>query len=287
MGASLMIMGVAQAALIDWVGGGADTEWSNVDNWETTYVPGNNGVVGDRAQFFAGTDVATVTSEVSSPDLVDIKLRNNGNITISANMTSLRNFEIGVDGGSVGFGTFIKQSAGTVTATGSLQLGTDDNNGGLYELSGTATLDLGGATVIGANGKVSMIGSNASFAAGDATTDTFTMLTTGILDFQFDNSGIGTIAAGAFTVDGTSSALTVAATASTTEGVYELVTFDSMVNTFNTDNITITGLDTGLTGSITYDGNSMNLTVIPEPATIGMLGLGAIITLLIRRWQRS
>jgi hypothetical protein len=35
------------------------------------------------------------------------------------------------------------------------------------------------------------------------------------------------------------------------------------------------------------DINSVTLSAIPEPATIGMVGLGALITLLIRRWQRS
>jgi subtilisin-like proprotein convertase family protein len=41
--------------------------------------------------------------------------------------------------------------------------------------------------------------------------------------------------------------------------------------------------DMDLNGTATLDSWGLNLTVIPEPATVGMLGLGAIVTLLIRR----
>jgi hypothetical protein len=39
--------------------------------------------------------------------------------------------------------------------------------------------------------------------------------------------------------------------------------------------------------TVSYTVGSVTLSTIPEPATIGMLGLGALITLLVRRWQRS
>jgi hypothetical protein len=42
---------------------------------------------------------------------------------------------------------------------------------------------------------------------------------------------------------------------------------------------------TGLAGGQSLDFTGGQLTVIPEPATVGMLGLGALVTLLIRRMR--
>jgi hypothetical protein len=274
----------AQAVNIGWdSGGGTDTEWSNPENWAMTYVPGNSNEV-DRADLFSGSDDVTVTSDVTSPNQVDLLLRNNGNMTISANMSSLRVMNIGINGGTAGLGTFVKQTAGTVNASDVL-LGTDDTNGGLYELSGSGALVLTGDTTIGANGKFSMIGNDASFNAGNDAGDDFTMLTTGVLDFKLDASGIGTITvADTFSIDGTSSLLTLDLSAFSGTGSFDLVSFSSIAGTFDVGNIS--GLDSltgGRSASITYDADSMNLTVIPEPATLGLVSAFGGGLLFIRR----
>ncbi|MDF7826804.1 hypothetical protein P4B35_22445 [Pontiellaceae bacterium B12227] len=255
----------AQATTINWTsGGGADTEWSNTNNWATSYVPGDNtnGVI-DRADFFAGTDIGTVTSAVTSSNQVDIMMRNNGNITISADMDSLRNIDIGVNGGTTGFGTFIKQNAGTVNAS-RVALGTDDNNGGLYEISGTGTLELLNNLTVGANGKVSVIGSGTSLAAGNGEGDNFTIQTTGILDFQFDADGVGTIdASGTFSVDATNSVLTINAVAYAGGATnIDLVTFNTNTAQFATSNINVSVAANVESWSIDYDADSMFLNLV-------------------------
>ncbi len=264
---SIVILGLAcamgaQAASINWVSLGTNTEWNLVDNWETDYLPGDNtNGVPDRADFFQGSDVATVTSAVTSSNKVDILMRNNGNLTISADMPDLRLIDVGINGAIAGFGTFIKQDAGTVTAR-DLTLGTDDANGGLYELSGSGALALTGFTVIGANGKVSMMGSNAAFAAGNGTNDNLTMLSTGILDFQFDAAGVGSIdVADAFIVDSTNSVLTIDALAyEGAAATFDLVTFSTNIGTFATSNITVSGVKSW---SVGYDADSMFVSLVP------------------------
>jgi autotransporter-associated beta strand protein len=51
-------------------------------------------------------------------------------------------------------------------------------------------------------------------------------------------------------------------------------------------NAVFTGINMGAGQSVTVDTGTGVLTVIPEPAVIGLLGIGAIITLLVRRRPR-
>ena len=259
-----MLAAVGAQGGINWTSGGADTEWSNVDNWATDYLPGNNtnGVI-DRGDFFASTDIGTVGSSVTSSNRVDIMMRNNGKLTISANMNSLRNIDIGVNGSSSGYGTFIKQNAGTVSAN-NVTLGTSAANGGLYEISGSSALNLTGNLKIGQSGKFSVIGSDASVWVKQVGDD-FIMLDTGVLEFTLDADGVGTIdVTDLFTVNPSNSVLTIDAFAYAGGATnIDLVTFGTNDTQFASNNITVLGVKSW---SVGYDADSMYIDLVPYAA---------------------
>jgi hypothetical protein len=64
---------------------------------------------------------------------------------------------------------------------------------------------------------------------------------------------------------------------------YDFATFAAVTNGFGTYFISSTLGNDKLTA--TDNGNGTFTVAIPEPATIGMLGLGAVIMLLIRRMR--
>ncbi|VGO12221.1 hypothetical protein PDESU_00772 [Pontiella desulfatans] len=258
----------AQGTAINWVGGGIDTEWDNVDNWATDYVPGNNtNGVADRGDFFSSADIGTVSSAVTSSNKVDIMMRNNGKLTISADMDSLRNIDIGINGGTSGFGTFIKQDAGTVSAS-QVTLGTVAANGGLYAISGTGALVLLNDLTVGQSGKFSIAGSDASVTVGNGSDEDLTMLTTATLEFILDTDGVGTIdVKDALIVDPSNSVLIVDVSAYTgDETQIDLVTFGTNDTQFATSNITVSGEGRFQSWSVGYDADSMYIDLVPYGA---------------------
>jgi hypothetical protein len=106
--------------------------------------------------------------------------------------------------------------------------------------------------------------------AGSLGASSFNVGTTGILNFDYDFSNesgdLTVLTGGTLTLD---QALTFG---SATIGGTTLTAGDYAATDLTNLGITATGAGT--------------LTVIPEPATIGMLGLGALITLLIRKQIR-
>jgi hypothetical protein len=252
----LLMAGVAQAASIQWVGGGANSDWLTPENWSPAGLPGATAI--DTALIIQG-DVATVGSTVTSPYGVDITMRNGGQLTIGANMTSVRRMYLATTGTQANT-TRVTHNSGTVTASQFVQLGLDAM-GSVYEVgSSAAILNVG---------------------------DYFTIGSTGDLKFTLDVSGAGKInVANAFTIDGANSKLTLDLSAFSGTGSFDLVTFGSVVGSFDAGNITgLTGLSGGRTASITYDSDSMILTVIPEPATLGLIGAVGIGLITIRRFM--
>ncbi|MGB6221279.1 hypothetical protein [Haloferula sp.] len=244
--ASLLLMATAsvQALGINFIGvAPTDPSWTNTENWFDGVVPGTSGAFADQGQFFGATDIAEINDPLTTGSAVDLLMRNLGKLTINADTDKLRILSIGTTGATPGFGTFVKQTAGTTSAR-EITLGTDDANGGLYEVSGSAQLGLSRFLTIGANGKFSLIGSNASASLTDATLGNLTMLTTGILSFTFDETGVGAVTVAAtFTVDAAASVLEIDGSLyGGGIGSFTLVDSAFMDGSFDPANYTVTGL---------------------------------------------
>jgi autotransporter-associated beta strand protein len=71
-----------------------------------------------------------------------------------------------------------------------------------------------------------------------------------------------------------------------TPTVYTLITFDSNVDGLGAGDFAVTNLGGSLTGDLAVNDNDITLTVVPEPTTLGTLGLLAVAALLRRRMKR-
>lgn len=105
--------------------------------------------------------------------------------------------------------------------------------------------------------------------------------------FEFDADGVSTVDASGSWINLDSATITVDGSAYT--GGAGIFTLFQAANLASTSAVTsVTGFAGGLSGYITQDQDSdmVTLTVIPEPATISMMGAGALLALLIRRKLR-
>lgn len=175
-------------------------------------------------------------------------------------------------------GTVEILSGGTLTTL--LARSNSGSDRGNFLISGTGTLNATNELRITNNGFVSLDGDAATVTAG-----AFNAQAGGTLNFDFsttDNSIVATT--GAFNIS-TGSLLEIDLTSFTpTTGTFELVTFSSIVGSYALADISITPLAGGLTASIDYDADSMNLTIVPEPGTYALLaGLSGLAFVMIRR----
>jgi hypothetical protein len=215
----------------------------------------------DSARFLSASDIATVSTAVTSSNQVNLLMRNNGNLTIGADMDSLGQLQVGNTGNTPGYGTFIRQTAGIVDAV-NLFLGTDDVNGGLYELSGNAWLRLKGSLTSGANGKIALIGNDAALRVGNGGDEDFQMNSTAVLEFTLDADGIGSVEVqDLFSVDETNAILVVDASAYEGDAAtFDLVTYATNSGMFASNNVTVTGLKSWTLG---FETNRMVLDAVP------------------------
>jgi len=185
-------------------------------------------------------------------------------------------------------GTLVLNGANTYTNTTSVGAGKMIVNGsllsslitvtGLATLSGTGTVE---AVTVNAGGILSVGSSpgtmtfNGALTLGNGSTNLMEIFTTG--SDVIKGNGANTL-----TMNGT----TVLDFTGNT--VADYTTLDLFKNwgsivTNSTTTFTAVGLASGQSLDLSHLTTGGPITVIPEPATIGMLGLGALVTLLIRR----
>lgn len=270
--AAVLLLQVADAIPVNWEYGGTDSEWNTAENWIGNMLPGTERV--DIAVFAGGKDIGEVNRTVRSAFPVDLTMRFGASLIIGADMKNLRNLRI-ASTESTGT-TAIVHTSGTVTSSGFLKLG--ELGHAMYSISDTASLHLAKEVVVGESGVFSLSGSSASVSSGGAG---FSLEGTGELQFTFDATGIGTIAATSkFSVDPANSKLTIDLSAFKGVGSFELVTFYSLEGPgFANENVSITGLGLGRTSSISYERGRMILEIkargdyvdIPEPSSYPLL----------------
>ena len=127
----------------------------------------------------------------------------------------------------------------------------------------------------GTSGSASYTGTGTGLAVSSGGTLSFIMGATGVSDVNL-NSGALSLASG--------STLTVNGAAYTGNGgVIPLVAFGSSTGNFS--NIVLTGFSSRFNESVVPAANALNLdvTVVPEPATLGLVALGGLGLLLLKR----
>ncbi len=150
-----------------WTGGGADTNWSNVDNWSTGTVPDSNIIVEIPTGFTVVIDVPAVVQSLT--------LKGNSTLNLNESLT------------------FSSPSLFETTSTVNWALGVFDGQGttltnqGTIAVSGSSFKYINGGTALDNAGTINLLG------AGDIvinTNSTLNNLASGIIDFQSNNSGI-------------------------------------------------------------------------------------------------
>jgi hypothetical protein len=111
-----------------------------------------------------------------------------------------------------------------------------------------------------------------------------TLSTNSTLRFDLGTSSVSALnASGALTIDSAAKLIIDGSDYTGGNAVIDLVKFSSKTGTFAVNNITIQNLAPGLTGEIGFDADSMYITVIPEPATVGLFVISAAGLIAVRR----
>jgi len=257
-----------------------------------------SGVAG--VNFGAATLTGAATFKVDNTGgvvstLLTLASINNGGFTSTFNGAG----DAAVTGGISGNGGLIKADAGTLTLSGVNSFtGASAINGGKLVVNGSMLSDItvNSGAVLGGSGTVHGVTmkSGSTLSAGNSP-DTLTITADALLEagstnlMEIYSSSLYDVLKGA-----SSNTLTMAGTTVfdftgwTVPGVTNGTTFNLFQNwaSVNTNGATFTFVNLanlGLTGTQTLEATGTGFTVIPEPATIGMLGLGALITIMLRR----
>ena len=268
---------------INWTGGGSGDNWNFGSNWGGT-VPGSNDVAFIRLnanpfQNAQHREVARLGIGIND-QVVNLSVGANGGSLTMGNTTGTQN--------SLGQHTngtcSVTLEGGAWTAANPTQIGgtvsghTDFNvEAGVLTLAGASI-----GTVVGGTAAFNIIGDDAT-----ATGNGWTFGSGGTLSFDFDSTGVSQLDLTFLNANGAT--LDVDLTDYTGAlDTFTLVDADrdnvgqELNSVFSTVNLT----EGAFAGSyVTQDlaSDTISVTVIPEPATIGLLGFGALITLVIRR----
>ncbi|MFA6173365.1 MAG: autotransporter-associated beta strand repeat-containing protein [Kiritimatiellales bacterium] len=171
-------------------------------------------------------------------------------------------------------------SAGNLLVNGSLASDITVQNGGTLGGSGTVqavTLDAGAILAAGNSPGTLTFEGDVLLSEGSTNIMEITDIA---YDILMGNS------ANTLTMDGETVFDFTGFTGGVTNG-YTIALSDMFSNWSSVVTTGATYSATGLAGGQSLNFTGGNLTVIPEPATVGMLGLGALITIMIRRVRRS
>jgi hypothetical protein len=270
----------AQAATIDFNGGGATTEWNVGTSWSGGVAPVN----GDTARLQFG-DNATVTSTVNAGSF-NILQRNSGTLAIGANFKTVLTYDLGTSGNG---DTTTTHTDGLLVGR-TLKIGNDSSTDiyeAKYTISG-GTTRFTTAVTISKNGIFEIDGNGGNIQFNNASASAVTM-GEGTISYKLGATGVSAItnlgSGGSFNI--ASGSKLVIDASNYTGGIsdIDLVTsYTNIVGSFTESNISITGLEAGLSASITYDTGQVALSIIPEPGTYVMLGgLFALGFVMMRR----
>lgn len=277
---SLLAMPATSFGWVYWAGGGTTSSWSEAGNWADGATPPSN----DWALIGNGQTAKVPVVDSAGCVASDVYVGHNrygwagpGQLTIASGDLTIGNLKVGVDWNDGA----VTQTGGDVTIGGELALG-HESNFGSYNISG-GSLDAGAHILMSDAGT-----SSAKFTVDGSGATSITSSYqlgwrngTGELEFILDAIGVTQITTQRMNLGtGVGAILTIDASAYTgPEADIVLVDYyhDSRWdgNVFDTINLS------GGATSIDYQGgagnNQLTVHVVPEPATMLLLGLGGLV----------
>lgn len=271
-------------AATTWTGA-TDSDFGTNSNWDNS-APGQVDV--DQLATINNGDAVNVTTDYTAPNTYRLAVQGNSTLNVSAAMTVNRLT-------TIASGSTVNLLDGSAFKMPKLSSG----NNGFWSINGT--LEISGGThafnerLQGGSGTIRVIGS-------DSETHFNQITTAKAYEFVFDADGVSSLIGGGAGIAGSgagpywsalgSSTLDVDGSAFVLSGAPQTFTLMETTTTalsnFNTANVNITGL--GVEGlNYTFqqfqDGgkNYIELTVLPEPSSVALLGLGLSSMLLRRR----
>ncbi|MFC5051803.1 hypothetical protein ACFPK9_14460 [Rubritalea spongiae] len=186
--ASVALMSVSHSATMHWQGEGSSDDWHDLDNWNTKYVPGNNGEE-DNVIFEGVEDSCTPISSFNFIKASNFNLRDEATLTLEAGV-SISNFEnvrLAPNGAP--------KSGGHIVQTGGNLFGNHFYVASSRKAASRSSHTLSGGTVsltgkyeVKELGDVVLTGASASLKAS-----LINFIGASTLTFNFDTSGIGSL----------------------------------------------------------------------------------------------
>jgi hypothetical protein len=259
---------------------GMGGDWSSTNSWNPAQIPTGNDDVRinyNRTQTLsAGTYAAnTVSLKSDGADTQDATFNMTG-----GSLEIAQGLIVGYLG-AAGTGA-LTLSGGTLTASNVYVGDTDADVAGEMTISG-GTLNWSNNLRVGtlASGTLTVEGTGATISGLNILLNEHSTL-----QFNLGAASVSALAAsGNLTIDSAADLIIDGSNFTGEKGaVIDLITFDGTKNgTFDTSNITFQNFGSGLTGEIGYDADSMYMTVIPEPATVGLFVISAAGLVAVRR----
>jgi hypothetical protein len=250
------------AAIYTWTGSGADRLWSNASNWDSNHVPTSTDPWCDITPAGGGPLIDSSVAAVFGSQM-DLGWENGGGNTSTLDMTGGT-----LTGGKLGIGTYyygsgeksvLNLSAGTVTLSTSIIVGS--RTAGVLNMTGGTINALGGLQIsagAGSNPTQQQASSGDVHLDGGVLTASYlTMCTAGA------NAGSGHL-------DITGGKLILNAS--------QLGTVNGYIG-----NGWITGYGDGSKVVVTTVGDTIELTAVPEPVTIGLMLIGGVMGCIRRK----
>ncbi|MDF7826658.1 putative glycoside hydrolase [Pontiellaceae bacterium B12227] len=254
-----LLVGSLQAANIDWDNGAVtNVGWHTATNWAGDILPGS--VSNHNVILNGSVDAPYVVQDYNPANPFDITMRNGALLTIEADLLNVDDFYLGPNANNGG--GVVDHSSGTVSAkqvkVGSSTTATSDS---IYTLSGDGRIVTTADLSVGM-GTFRVDGSAAGVTVGNS----LNLSNGGNLTLELGEYEPAQISvAGSFSIHSSDSVLTI--DGSFYRGgsdTFELVRYGGVSGSFAATNVVIKGFKADQSASISYDSDSLNLTITTE-----------------------
>ncbi len=263
---------------------GGEGIWSETNIWSAAVVPKtgdnvfirNGGIV--TLNSIAATNIGNITIGEANASSGTLKIVTGGYLQLTGSVAVAKSSQVnGIGILEINGGTFVKNGdivVGSGGATGLVSISSGTLSGSLKLGSASATFD--------ANDKFRIVGSTANISGA-----AYTAGNGSITEFIFDAAGISSMIISGTTrfFDGAQIVIDGAAYAGGAQ-TFNLISGGTLATT-TMPTISLINFAEGTTYDYNAGTDILSVTVVPEPATIGMVGLGALAMLAIRRYTRK